>query len=136
MISATREAVERARRGDGPTLVEALTFRMGGHSSSDDPTRYRDAALVSDWERQDPVARLRAWMRSQGLASESDEEQWTKEYDETIAVAVREAEALPPPSIETMFTDVYQHMPRHIEEQMKHAVALGAGTKFEGAFPL
>jgi len=136
VIAATREAVERARRGEGPTLIEALTFRMGGHSSSDDPTRYRDTELVATWERQDPVSRMRAWMRAQGFASERDEEQWTKEFDETIAAGVKEAEALPPPAIETMFTDVYRDMPRHIEEQMKYAVAAGTGTKFEGAFPL
>jgi pyruvate dehydrogenase E1 component alpha subunit len=136
VIAATRDAVEGARRGDGPTLIEALTFRMGGHSSSDDPTRYREAELVAEWERQDPVVRMRAWMRAQGMATERDEEQWTQEFDETIATAVREAEALPPPAIETMFTDVYREIPRQLEEQMKHAVALGGGTKFEGAFPL
>src|SRR4030095_8218268 len=62
VVAATREAVERARRGEGPTLIEALTFRMGGHSSSDDPTRYREAEQVAEWERQDPVVRFRAWM--------------------------------------------------------------------------
>jgi len=136
VIAATRDAVERARRGDGPTLIEALTFRMGGHSSSDDPTRYRENELVATWERQDPVVRMRTWMRAQGFASERDEEEWTKEFEATIATAVKEAEALPPPAIETMFTDVYRDMPRTIEEQMKHAVAAGTGTKFEGAFPL
>ncbi len=136
VIAATREAVERARRGEGPTLVEALTFRMGGHSSSDDPTRYRDPALVAEWERRDPLARCRAWLGAEGLVKEGDEEGWTRELDEEIATAVREAEALPPPAIETLFTDVYRRMPRHIEEQMKHAMAMGAGTKLEGAFPL
>ena len=136
VIAATREAVERARRGEGPTLVEALTFRMGGHSSSDDPTRYRDAALVGEWEKRDPVQRFRLYLRAKGLLADGDEERWTQEFEEEIAVAVREAEALPPPALETMFTDVYAHMPRHIEEQMKYAVAMGAGTKFEGAFPL
>ena len=136
VITATREAVERARRGDGPTLVEALTFRMGGHSSSDDPTRYRDAALVAEWERRDPVNRFRGYLRHRQLLEDGDEERWTQEFDEEIAVAVREAESLPPPPLETMFGDVYQHMPRHLEEQMKVAVAMGAGTKFEGAFPL
>jgi pyruvate dehydrogenase E1 component alpha subunit len=136
VIAATREAVERARRGDGPSLVEAVTFRMGGHSSSDDPTRYREAALVSEWEKRDPVARCRAWLRAEGLVKDGDEEEWTRELDAEIATAVREAEALPPPAIETMFSDVYERMPRHLEEQMKYAVAIGGGTRFEGAFPL
>ena len=136
VIVATREAVERARRGEGPTLVEALTFRMGGHSSSDDPTRYRDAALVAEWEKRDPVTRFRAYLRGLGLVRDGDEEAWTAVYEEEIAVAVREAEALPPPAIETMFTDVYKNMPPHIAEQMRYALAMGGGTKFEGAFPL
>src|SRR5262249_49666770 len=57
VIAATHEAVERARAGGGPTFIESLTFRMGGHSSSDDPTRYRDAGLVETWEKRDPLLR-------------------------------------------------------------------------------
>lgn len=136
VIVATREAVERARRGEGPTLVEAVTFRMGGHSSSDDPTRYRDAELVATWERRDPLARLRTWMTARGLLTLADEEQWAKEIGEQISAAVTEAESLPPPPIESLFADVYAHMPRHLEEQMRYAVAMGEGQKFEGAFPL
>jgi pyruvate dehydrogenase E1 component alpha subunit/2-oxoisovalerate dehydrogenase E1 component alpha subunit len=136
VVAATREAVDRARRGEGPTLVEAVTFRMGGHSSSDDPTRYRDAALVSEWERKDPVARLRAYVRGCGIATEADEATWAEELNEEISTAIREAEALPPPSVETMFTDVYRDMPPHLAEQMRYAIAAGEGRKFDGAFPL
>ncbi len=136
VIAATREAVERARRGEGPTLVEAVTFRMSGHSSSDDPTRYRDAALVAEWERRDPLARLRAWLRSAGLLAEGEEERWKDELNAEIGGAIQEAEALPPPPIETLFTDVYKEMPPHLAEQMRHARATGDGTKLKGAFPL
>ncbi|HEY3216788.1 MAG TPA: thiamine pyrophosphate-dependent dehydrogenase E1 component subunit alpha [Candidatus Eisenbacteria bacterium] len=136
VIAATREAVDRARRGDGPTLIEAVTFRMGGHSSSDDPTRYRDPGLVSEWERRDPVARFRTYLRAKGLVAAGDEERWTQEFNDEISAAIQEAEALPPPPIESLFTDVYRHLPRHLEEQMRYAVAMGEGTKFEGAFPL
>jgi pyruvate dehydrogenase E1 component alpha subunit/2-oxoisovalerate dehydrogenase E1 component alpha subunit len=136
VIAATRTAVERARRGEGPTLIEAVTFRMGGHSSSDDPTRYREGALVEEWQRRDPVTRFRAYLRGLGLVKDGDEERWNTEADDAIAAAVKEAEALPPPPIESMFTDVYKDMPRHIEEQMRYAVDMGAGGKNEGAFPL
>jgi pyruvate dehydrogenase E1 component subunit alpha len=136
VIDATREAVERARRGEGPTLVEAVTFRMGGHSSSDDPTRYRDAELVAEWERRDPLARLRVWMRAGGYLADGDEERWTQELNDEIGAAIQRSESLPPPSIESMFTDVYQSMPRQLAEQMRHAVALGEGTRFDGTFPL
>ncbi len=136
VIATTREAVERARSGGGPTFVEALTFRMGGHSSSDDPTRYRDPKLVETWEKRDPLARLGAWMRGRNLLTDADIETWTAELNDEISKAVTEAEALPPPPIESLFADVYAAMPAHLEEQMRHAVARGRGTAFDGAFPL
>ena len=136
VIAAMREAVDRARSGGGPTFIEALTFRMGGHSSSDDPARYRDAALVAVWEKRDPIARLGAWLRAQGLLTDADLETWTAELNDEISRAVTEAEALPPPGIETLFTDVYAQVPPHLAEQQKHALARGLGTTFDGAFPL
>jgi pyruvate dehydrogenase E1 component alpha subunit len=136
VIAAAREAAERARSGGGPTLIEAVTFRMGGHSSSDDPTRYRDPSLVPAWEKRDPVQRLRAYLRASGALADGVEERWAQEFQDEISAAIEAAEALPPPPIETMFADVYARMPRHIEEQMRYAVAMGEGTKFEGAFPL
>ena len=136
VIAAQREAVDRARAGGGPTLIEAVTFRMGGHSSSDDPTRYRDAALVETWERRDPVLRFGAWLRSKALLNDALIEQWTAEVNDEISAAVTAAEALPPPGIETLFADVYAEMPPHLVEQMKYAQALGLGTRFDGAFPL
>jgi pyruvate dehydrogenase E1 component alpha subunit/2-oxoisovalerate dehydrogenase E1 component alpha subunit len=136
VIAVTGEAVARARRGEGPTLIEAVTFRMGGHSSSDDPTRYRETGLVEEWQRRDPVTRFTAYLTGMGLLKDGDAERWDAEADQAIAAAVKEAEALPPPPIESLFTDVYAKMPRHIEEQMRYAVAMGAGGKVEGAFPL
>jgi len=136
VIAAARAAAERARRGEGPTLIEAVTFRMGGHSSSDDPTRYRDAGLVAEWERRDPIPRFRAYLAATGVISARDEEQWTREFQEAIGAAIQAAESLPPPPIESLFTDVYRTLPRHLEEQMRYAVAMGEGQKFEGAFPL
>jgi pyruvate dehydrogenase E1 component alpha subunit/2-oxoisovalerate dehydrogenase E1 component alpha subunit len=136
VIAAMRQAVDRARKGEGPTLIEAVTFRMGGHSSSDDPTRYRDANLVAEWERRDPYNRLRAHLEQRGLVDAAQIEAWTAEIGDEISKAIQAAEALPAPSIETMFTDVYKNMPSHIEEQMRHAIAMGEGRKFEGAFPL
>jgi pyruvate dehydrogenase E1 component alpha subunit len=136
VIAAQREAVDRARAGGGPTFIEAVTFRMGGHSSSDDPTRYREAELVATWEKRDPVARFGAWLRGKGLLTDADLEQWTKEINDEISAAITAAEAMPAPAIETLFTDVYKDVPPHLAEQMRHAQALGLGTRFEGAFPL
>ena len=95
VITATREAVGRASRGEGPTFIEAVTFRMGGHSSSDDPTRYRDKELVAEWERRDPVNRLRAYLRGLGLIADGVEERWVEEINAEISQAITEAEALP-----------------------------------------
>ena len=136
VIQVTRDAVDRARRGEGPTLVEAVTFRMGGHSSSDDPTRYRDGGLVAEWERRDPLTRLRIHLKSRGLVKDGDEEKMTEEINVAIGEAIAAAEALGPPPIKSLFTDVYERMPKHLEEQMRYAVAMGEGQKFEGAFPL
>jgi pyruvate dehydrogenase E1 component alpha subunit/2-oxoisovalerate dehydrogenase E1 component alpha subunit len=136
VISGMREAVGRARSGGGPTLVESVTFRMGGHSSSDDPTRYRDPEVVKYWEARDPLLRFEKHLRSRGLLADADVEAWTGEINAEISAAIQSAEALPPPPIETIFTDVYAKMPAHIAEQMQHALALGHGTRFDGAFPL
>jgi pyruvate dehydrogenase E1 component alpha subunit/2-oxoisovalerate dehydrogenase E1 component alpha subunit len=136
VITVMREAVERARSGGGPTFVESVTFRMGGHSSSDDPTRYRDPELVKTWEKRDPLARFGAYLRGKGLLTDADIETWTAEINEEISQAVTAAEALPAPAIETIFTDVYAQMPAQLEAQMKYALSLGLGTRFEGAFPL
>jgi pyruvate dehydrogenase E1 component alpha subunit len=62
VYSATREAVDRARRGEGATLIEAVTFRIEGHSSSDDPTRYRDEQVVESWRQRDPIDRFRYYL--------------------------------------------------------------------------
>jgi pyruvate dehydrogenase E1 component alpha subunit/2-oxoisovalerate dehydrogenase E1 component alpha subunit len=136
VVAAMRAAVDRARRGEGPTLIEAVTFRMGGHSSSDDPTRYRASELVVEWERRDPIVRMRAHLAAKGLLKPDDEARWTETLNEEITQAIREAEALPPPPIETLFTDVYRDVPPHLAEQMRYAQAMGEGQKFDGAFPL
>lgn len=66
-VGAMRWALDRARRGEGPSFLEAVTYRMGPHTTSDDPTRYRDAAEVERWARRDPIARFEAFLRAEGL---------------------------------------------------------------------
>ncbi|MFF8730147.1 pyruvate dehydrogenase (acetyl-transferring) E1 component subunit alpha [Streptomyces sp. NPDC015171] len=70
-LAVTRWALERARNGEGPTLIEAYTYRMGAHTTSDDPTRYRDATEVEEWRGKDPIARLGALLTSRGWADEA-----------------------------------------------------------------
>ena len=136
VYSACKQAVDRARAGGGPSLIEAITYRQEGHSSSDDPTRYRDAAVHAEWMKKDPIDRYRNYLLLEGLIDTSldaEIDAWAKEaVNEAIAVA----EASPPPSIDTLFSDVYAEIPPHIAVQ-RNAV-LGASTEgsAEGAFPL
>src|SRR5690606_3828090 len=70
-LAVTRAAVERARAGEGPMLVEAFTYRMGAHTTADDPTRYRRDEERAEWEAKDPIARLRTYLEKDGLADEA-----------------------------------------------------------------
>jgi 2-oxoisovalerate dehydrogenase E1 component alpha subunit len=136
----TIDAVERARRGDGPTLIEAKTFRMGGHSTSDDPKRYVPPAIVEEWRKKDPIPRFERALAAEGLWTPKKAEELRKELAEAISAAAREAEATPRPSLETLFSDVYAEMPAHIRAQGQAAFDLaarrGEALSGDGAFPL
>jgi pyruvate dehydrogenase E1 component alpha subunit len=115
----TEEAVDKARRGEGPTLIEAVTYRMGPHSSSDDPKRYRTEEELAEWQKRDPLVRFRRYLEKKGIWSEADEknaqDDANRELDETVAYA----EKLPRPALETLFTDVYAEMPWYLKEQLR-----------------
>ena len=70
VMAATRVALDRARRGDGPTFIEAVTYRMGPHTTSDDPTRYVDPSDKAQWAAKDPIARLERLLRARGALSD------------------------------------------------------------------
>jgi pyruvate dehydrogenase E1 component alpha subunit len=117
VIAVTREAVERASRGEGPTMIEAITYRMSGHSTSDDPTRYREKGLVDVWAERDPIQRLRAYLDKNGLWSDAEQEKLKSEVDQMLKQAIDAAEKKQPPSLESMFDDVFGKLPWHLEEQ-------------------
>ena len=123
VIQATREAVERARAGEGPTLIEALTYRVQGHSSSDDPSAYRDPAEPSEWEPRDPVNRYRAYLKNRGVWSEELESEITSRFNERITRAIKASGDLGPPPVETMFDDVYEDLPWHLDEQKRYLLS-------------
>lgn len=118
VYKVAQKAVERAREGGGPTLIEAVTYRLGGHSSSDDPTRYRDPQEVERWQRRDPLIRFRRYLESRGLWSEKKEIQLQEKLHEEISRAIQEAEAAPPPPIETLIEDVYAEPPPRLRKQL------------------
>jgi 2-oxoisovalerate dehydrogenase E1 component alpha subunit len=118
MIHVVREAAARGRRGDGPTLIEAFTYRRGAHSTSDDPSVYRDPAEPKEWERKDPLDRLRKYMELRGELPEGLEEQYRDEITREIREALAFAEGRPPkPPLHSLFEDVYAELPPHLEEQ-------------------
>ena len=118
MIHVISEAAARGRRGEGATLIEARTYRRGSHSSSDDPSVYRDPAEPREWEHRDPIDRYRKYLLAKNELSAALEKQWAEEINDEIAEAVRYAEAVAPkPPLRTMFEDVYAHVPWHLEEQ-------------------
>ncbi len=111
-------------RGGGPTFIEAVTYRIGAHSTSDDPTRYRSDAEVSDWKKKDPVDRLQRHLRVSNLLSEADEATQEEALTQEVAAAIKAVEELPPPPRESLFDDVYHTLPWHLEEQRAILAAL------------
>ncbi len=104
---ATKEAVDRARSGGGPTLIEAVTYRMGAHSTSDDPKRYRSDREVEEWARRDPLTRLRRYMEGLGLWDVRREGALIEELDREIQESFARVEAAPAVAPETLLHDVY-----------------------------
>ncbi len=116
----TKTLAQRARRGGGPALIEALTLRYGPHSSADDDTRYRDQEYVKIWqEHKDPILRFRLYLEREGIWTEEFEKSIQKKIEAEINYAVEIAEKSPPPEIETLFEDVYKDMPWHLQEEYK-----------------
>jgi pyruvate dehydrogenase E1 component alpha subunit/2-oxoisovalerate dehydrogenase E1 component alpha subunit len=113
-----RDAVARARKGEGPTLIEALTYRMGPHSSSDDPTKYRDAQEEQMWRERDPIDRFRKHLKSRGLWTPAKEETLQAQLDTEVAAAIGRAEAAGPPPLETLIEDVYGDVPDRLRKQL------------------
>jgi pyruvate dehydrogenase E1 component alpha subunit len=115
--SVTRQALDDARHGQGPTLVEAYTYRMGAHTTSDDPTRYRIAAEVEAWQAKDPIKRLRAYLEREQLA---DDAFFGAVEDEAARAAVDLRErvlAMPDPEALEMFDHVYPGGSPELDEQ-------------------
>jgi pyruvate dehydrogenase E1 component alpha subunit len=127
VYQATKEAVERARgvsdSAPGPTLIEAVTFRMGPHSSADDPTRYRDSSVEAEWQGRDPIRRFRRYLDHKGIWSDAQDEETRKELEAEVNAAFRWAEKLPPPELETLVEDVYAEVPWHLREQLEEVKA-------------
>ncbi len=120
VIQVAREAVDRARRGEGPTLIEARTYRRQGHSSSDDPSAYRDPQEPAAWEQLDPVHRFRNYLKHVGLWTETLEREIHDKHDAEVTRVLQENETLGFHPLDTMFDDVYEQPPWNLKEQREY----------------
>jgi pyruvate dehydrogenase E1 component alpha subunit/2-oxoisovalerate dehydrogenase E1 component alpha subunit len=119
VYAVLRDAIDRARSGGGPTFVEAVTYRMGGHSTSDDPSRYRAQGELEAWARKDPLDRLRRHLTSMGLSTDAGDAALDAELTAEIAAVVSEVEVMPVPERASLMDDVYAELPWHLREQLQ-----------------
>jgi TPP-dependent pyruvate/acetoin dehydrogenase alpha subunit len=138
VYQATLEAIQRARKGEGPTLLELKTYRTGPHSSSDDPTRYRDTAETDYWKTQDPILLFQKRLADWDLWDAAYETQVRESAQSRIQAAIKHAESVQPPAWETLFTDVYSTMSQTLADQQAEILAHEQGLELtnEGEFPL
>ncbi len=112
-----QKAIERARSGQGPTLVETLTYRIGAHTTADDPTRYRDQLEVESWQAKDPITRFQKFLIGRDLLTEDRAEQTVTELEEEVNEAVMLAEAMQPMAPDSFFDYTMANLPHRLEEQ-------------------
>jgi pyruvate dehydrogenase E1 component alpha subunit len=118
---AAHEALDRARTGREPTLIEALTYRMADHTTSDDARRYRADDEVAPWRQRDPIERLARYMRASGLIDEAGEAEVLADADQKVAEAVAAFEAIGPPGPEEIFAHVFAEKTPQLLEQEAEA---------------
>jgi 2-oxoisovalerate dehydrogenase E1 component alpha subunit len=119
MYSVTARAAKKAREGGGATLIEALTYRLGAHTTSDDPRAYRDDGEVKEWEKRDPIKRFRSFLLRGGYMTEEEDQELETEMRTQIQTTLKQVEKIGPPPIETMIEDVFETVPWHLQEQLE-----------------
>ncbi|MCC5032452.1 pyruvate dehydrogenase (acetyl-transferring) E1 component subunit alpha [Streptomyces sp. WAC 00631] len=131
-LAVTRSALERARRGEGPTLVEAFTYRMGAHTTSDDPTKYRRDEEREAWEAKDPILRLRAYLEAEGIADAAflaGLDQESEELGRHVRDAIR---LMPDPDTMAIFENIYADGHALVDEERAQFAAYQASFAEEG----
>ncbi len=117
-------AVQRARKGDGPTLIEAVTYRMGFHNTTDNPSRYQDPREFEEARRRDPIERVQKYLSGLGLWDERREADLTDELGNEIELALEAAVAAPIPGPQDLFDNVYEHPPARVLRQRSELLAM------------
>lgn len=125
---AVYEAVSKARQhcieGKGPFLIEAMTYRMGAHSTSDDPSIYRQDSEVDGWKKKCPLLRLRKFLEKRGLWSEKQEQEASGEIVKEIDLAVEQAKETPKPPLHSLIEHVYFEIPRSLKEEYDELISI------------
>jgi pyruvate dehydrogenase E1 component alpha subunit len=119
VYKVVKEALADAK--NGPTLVECVTYRMGMHTTADDPTKYRSDQEVEEWKKKDPISRVRAYLTKKGLWNDTLEKQMADEQLKSIDAAVAKAESFKPDA-KSMFEHVYSFMPKTLKDEYDEAV--------------
>jgi pyruvate dehydrogenase E1 component alpha subunit len=122
VYACVQAAGARAQRGEGPTLIELVTYRAGPHSSSDDPTAYRETVEPDEQLRRDPLQRLRLYLERQNAFNAADQTAFEEQVQSELNACIERAESAPPPTIASMFEDVFQDMHPHLLEQQAECV--------------
>ncbi|MEH7156131.1 pyruvate dehydrogenase (acetyl-transferring) E1 component subunit alpha [Neobacillus drentensis] len=118
VYAAVHDARERAINGEGPTLIETLTYRYGPHTmAGDDPTRYRTADLDNEWEKKDPLVRFRKFLEKKGLWTEEKENEVIEQAKEDIKEAIKKADGAPKQKVTDLISIMYEEMPQNLKEQ-------------------
>lgn len=118
MYQAAQDALEKARSGGGPTLIEAVTYRMEDHTTADDASKYRDQSEVDAWKPKDPILRLETYLRNAKKLDDAKIEAINADALEKVAAEVAHRESLPKPDPLDTFRYVYEEIPPHLAKQM------------------
>jgi len=119
VYAAATVAIEKTRRGEGPSLIEAVTYRLGDHTTADDASRYRSEEELEVWEGRDPILRLRRYLVEQGLWDDDQETVLLEEAASWVDGQVKALEEMEPQAPEEIFTSMYAALPPHVVEQMQ-----------------
>jgi 2-oxoisovalerate dehydrogenase E1 component alpha subunit len=120
VLAATRIALDRARRGEGPTFIEAVTYRIGPHTTADDPKRYRSDDEIADWRERDPLSRVLALLEASGVDSAGLEREVAADADRAAAELRAAITTLADPEPLTVFDNVYTEPNTHLARQRDH----------------
>ena len=123
MYAVTKEAADRARKGGGPTLIEAYTYRFGDHTTADDSTKYREKMEVEAWRPKDPMKRLQLYLAKKGLWSEKTEEAIRAKFQPEVDAVTEKAQALPNQTVDEIFDYTYQTLPQALVDQKNYLKA-------------